>query len=208
MGYYPVALDVTGRPVLVVGGGAVAERKVEGLVAAGARVTVVAPRVTLRLAALAAEGRLRHVAREYRDGDVVGHDLVFVAVGAEAVGRAVGDEARALGAWVNVADDPARCDFILPSVLRRGDLLVAVTTGGTSPALARAVRERLEGVVTEEYAGLAALVADVRRELRASAASPDAVAWSRALDDDLRRLVRDGRSDEARRRLRQRLGAA
>ncbi len=208
MGYYPVALDVTGRPVLVVGGGAVAERKVEGLVAAGARVTVVAPRVTLRLAALAAEERLRHVAREYRDGDVVGHDLVFVAVGDEAVGRAVGDEARARGAWVNVADDPARCDFILPSVLRRGDLLVAVTTGGTSPALARAVRERLEGVVTEEYAGLAALVADVRRELRASAASPDAVAWSRALDDDLRRLVRDGRSDEARRRLRQRLGAA
>ncbi len=208
MGYYPVALDVTGRPVLVVGGGAVAERKVEGLVAAGARVTVVAPRVTLRLAALAAEERLRHVPREYRDGDVVGHDLVFVAVGDEAVGRAVGDEARARGAWVNVADDPARCDFILPSVLRRGDLLVAVTTGGTSPALARAVRERLEGVVTEEYAGLAALVADVRRELRASAASPDAVAWSRALDDDLRRLVRDGRSDEARRRLRQRLGAA
>jgi len=208
MGYYPIVVDVGDRPVLVVGGGAVAERKVEGLVAAGARVTVIAPRLSARLAALAGEGRLRHLAREYGVGDIEGYELVFVAVDDESVGHAVGVEARARGVWVNVADDPERCDFILPSVLRRGDLVVAVTTGGTSPALARAVRERLEEVVTEEYAELAALVADVRRELRASAASPDAAVWSRALDDDLRRLVREGRGDEARQLLRERLGAA
>jgi precorrin-2 dehydrogenase / sirohydrochlorin ferrochelatase len=208
MGYYPVALDLGGRPVIVVGGGAVAARKVEGLLAAGARVTVVAPRVTSALAALADKGRVRHLAREYRDGDVEGHDLVFVAVADAPLSRAVGGDAHARGAWVNTADDPARCDFILPSVLRRGDLVVAVSTGGASPGLARAVREQLERVVTEDYGELTALVADVRRELRASAASPDAAAWSRALDDDLRRLVRAGRGEEARRRLRERLGAA
>jgi len=208
MGYYPVALDLSGRPVIVVGGGAVAERKVEGLLEAGARVSVVAPRVTPRLAALAGEGRLRHIAREYRDGDVEGHDLVFIAADDTTVSRAVGDEAHARRAWVNAADDPAHCDFILPSVLRRGDLVVAVTTGGASPALARAVRERLESVITEDYAALTALVADVRRELRASAASPDAAVWSRALDEDLQHLVRTGRAEEARQRLRERLGAA
>lgn len=208
VGYYPVALDLTGRPVVVVGGGAVAERKVEGLLEAGARVTIVAPRVTTALAALAEEGRVRHLARDYRDGDVDGHDLVFVAVDDDSVSRAVGGEASARGAWVNTADDPARCDFILPSVLRRGDLVIAVTTGGASPALARAVREQLERVVTEDYGELTALVADVRRELRARAASPDAAAWSHALDDDLRRLVRAGRGEDARRRLRERLGAA
>ncbi len=208
MGYYPVALELTGRPVVVIGGGVVAERKVEGLLASGASVTVVAPRLTAALAALAKSGRVSHLARAYRRGDLSGHDLVFVAVDDAAVSRAAADEAHTRGTWVNAADDPARCDFILPSVLRRGDLVVAVSTGGASPALARAVREQLERVVTDDYAALAALVADVRRELRAGAVRPDADAWHRALDDDLRRLVRTGGIEEARRRLSERLGVA
>lgn len=207
MGYYPVALNLTGRAVIVVGGGAVAERKVDGLLGAGARVTVVAPRVTQALARLAERDHVRHLAREYRYGDLDGHDLAFVAVDDDDVSREVGDEARARGAWVNTADDPVRCDFILPSVLRRGDLVIAVTTGGVSPALARAVREQLEHVVTDDYGDLTALVADVRRELHAGGARPDAAAWSRALDDELRQLVRAGRTEEARRRLSEQLGA-
>lgn len=207
MGYYPVALDLGSRPVVVIGGGAVAERKVEGLRQAGARVTVVARRLTPALAALAEQGGIRHVGREYRDADLDGHDLVFVAVDDPAVSDLVTSDARRRRIWVNAADDPAHCDFVLPAVLRRGDLLVAVSTGGASPALARAVRERLASVVTEEYAELTDVVAEVRRELRRDAASPDAEVWQRALDDDLPRLLREGRRDEARRRLRERLGA-
>lgn len=207
MGYYPVALDLTGRSVLVIGAGAVGERKVDGLLAAAAHVTVIGPRPTARVAVLADQGRIRHLARDYRAGDLDGHDLAFVAVDDEAVSRAVAAEARARRVWVNAADDPTRCDFILPSVLRRGDLVIAVTTGGASPALARAVREGLEGVITEEYGELTALVAEVRRDLRRHAGNSDAATWRRALDDDLRRLLREGRGDEARRRLRECLGA-
>ena len=208
VGYYPIALDLRGRRALVVGGGGVAERKLDGLLAAGARVTLVAPRLTRRLATLARAGRVEHVARRYAAGDLDGHALVLVAVGDAAVSRTVAEEARARGVWVNVADAPDRCDFILPSVLRRGELVVAVSTGGASPALARAVRERLETVITAEYAALAALVAGVRRELRDGGLAPAADAWARALDDELRRLVAEGRVGEARGRLLERLGAA
>ncbi len=207
MSHYPVALELADRPVLVVGGGPVAERKVDGALAADARVTVVSPRVTARLAALAGAGRIRYLAREYRPGDVEGHDLVLVAVDEEAVTAAVVTEARARRIWVNAADDPLRCDFVLPAILRRGALVVAVTTGGASPALARAVRDRLARLLGEEYAELTALVAEVRRELCAADASPGAEAWHRALADDLPELVRGGHAAEAGRRLRERLGA-
>lgn len=208
MGHYPVALDLTGRPVLVVGGGAVAERKVEGLLAAAAAVTVVSPELTPALVALAAEGRIRHAPRPYQAGDLAGVELAFAATEDPLVNAAVAREGRQRRVWVNAADDPAHCDFILPAVLRRGELLVAVTTGGASPALARAVRAQLEAVLTEDYAALVEIVGEVRRELRARPGAPDAEAWQRALDADLRRLVAAGRRDEARRLLRERLGAA
>lgn len=204
---YPVVLDLRARPVLVVGGGAVAERKVEGLLEAGGRVTVLSPTLTPRLADWVAEGRIRHVARAYRDGDVPGYHLVFVATSDGAVNAAVARAARGAGVWVNVADEPRHCDFTLPSVLRRGALTVAVATGGASPALSRAVREELERHLTDDYAALAGLVGEVRRELRARHASPDGDRWRRALQDDLRGLLRDGRYQEAKQRLLARLGA-
>jgi siroheme synthase-like protein len=110
--------------------------------------------------------------------------------------------------WVNAADDPARCDFILPAVLRRGDLTVAISTGGASPALTRALREELDAYLTEDYAALAQLVSEVRRDLRARCRSPEAAAWKRALDGDLGVPVAAGRRDEARRHLLERLGVA
>ena len=181
MGYYPVVLDLTSASCVVVGGGAVAERKVEGLLEAGARVTVVSPTVTRRLQAWIDARVVRHVAGAYRTGDLVGHWLVFVASDDAAVNASVVTEARALGIWVNAADDPARCDFILPSVLRRGELTVAVSTGGTSPALAHTNREELEGYFTDDYGVLARVAADTRRELRRAGRAPDAEAWRRAL---------------------------
>jgi precorrin-2 dehydrogenase/sirohydrochlorin ferrochelatase len=208
VGYYPIALDLTDRPVVVIGGGPVAERKVEGLLTAGAAVTVVSPTLTPRLTDLSRAGRIRHEARGYAAADLAGIVLAFVATDDPRVTEAVARDARAAGVLVNAADDPAHCDFILPAVLRRGDLVVAITTGGASPALARAVRERLEAVITDVDAELLALAAEVRREARAGSAAPDAAAWHEALGDDLRRLVAAGRRDEAKSLLRRRLGVA
>lgn len=181
MGFYPIVLDLTGRPCLVVGGGAVAERKVEGLLEAGARVTVVSPTVSRRLQAWIAVRAIRWVAGDFRAEDVAGHVLVIAATDDTAVNGAVSTAARGPGVWVNAADDPARCDFFLPSVLRRGELTVAVSTGGTSPALARAIREELETYFTDDYRVLARVAAETRRELRRHGPRPDAESWRRAL---------------------------
>ncbi|HET8577350.1 MAG TPA: bifunctional precorrin-2 dehydrogenase/sirohydrochlorin ferrochelatase [Methylomirabilota bacterium] len=200
-GHYPVFLDVTGRRCAVIGGGPVAERKVAGLIEAGARVSVIAPALTGRLAEWARQQAIRHVAREYRRGDLAGHRLVFIAADREAVTEAVTREARERGIWVNAADDPARCDFILPGVVRRGLLTVAVSSGGSSPALTRAIREELEGYFTKDYTLLARVTAAAREELRRRGETATAEAWQRALGGDLRRLVAVGREREAKARL-------
>jgi len=199
MGPYPVVLDLAGRPVLVVGGGAVAERKVEGLLEAHASITVVSPRVSVRLARLAEDGHIIVRLRSYRRTDLRGIAVVFAATHDRGVNATVATDARRRRVWVNAADDPDHCDFILPSVLRRGSLLVAVTTGGRSPALARVVREELERLFGRDYAVLTELAGDVRRELRARGDEVTAAAWTKALRGDVRRLVAAGKRDEARR---------
>jgi siroheme synthase-like protein len=206
--YYPVFLDLADRPCVVVGGGPVAEGKVAGLLAAGARVTVVSPTVTAPLAGWAAEGRVTHRARAYRAEDLDGQQVAFVATDDAAVTRAVAADGRARGVWVNAADEPARCDFILPAVIRRGRLVVAVSTGGASPAAARAIREELEGYLTEDHAVLVELAAEARDDLRRRRRSPDAARWRGALDGRLRRLIADRRYRQARAQLAQSLESA
>jgi siroheme synthase-like protein len=203
VGFYPIALELTGRPCLVVGGGSVAERKVTALLQANASVTVVSPRVTPARAA-----RINLVARRYRRCDVAGQGLVFVTTDDRAVNAAVARDARARGIWVNAADDPPHCDFILPSVLRRGALIVAVSTGGASPALARAIREQLEEYFTEEYDVLARVLAAARRELHSSGLRPEPDAWRQALGRDLLQLIAAGDADEAKDQLVRRLREA
>jgi len=205
---YPLVVELADRQCVVVGGGAVAERKVDGLLAAGAVVTVVSPTLSEGLAALAGARRIEHVGRRYRRGDLAGKVLAFVATGDRCVATAVAREGRRRGVWVNAADDPAHCDFFLPSVLRRGPLVVAVATGGASPALARAVREEIERLLPSEYAVLAETVAEVRRELRARGRSADAAAWSRALAAEMRGVTAAVRPQRVRARLLERLGAA
>jgi siroheme synthase-like protein len=207
MTHYPIFLNLAGRRCLVVGGGPVAERKVEGLLQAGATVTVVSPRVTERLDSLALEKKLERVARDYRAGDLAGYQLAFAATGDPAVNRAVYAEARELGVWLNTADDPAHCDFILPSVLCRGELQVAVATGGSSPALSKAVREELELYFTEDYSILSQIVSDVRRELKERGLSAGAEIWGRVLNGSLRELVQQGDIEGAKRYLREHVGA-
>ena len=201
MGYYPVLLDLTGRRCVMIGGGVIAERRVDALATAGAQVIVISPRLTPALAALAAEGRIEHEARGYREGDLAGADLAFVATDAGEVNAAVAREARERQIWVNAADDPARCTFILPALVRRGDLTVAVATGGSSPALARAIREELEAYLTDDYATLAAIAAEARKEVRASGRPVTAEAWRRALGPEVRRLIVERGREDAKHRL-------
>jgi precorrin-2 dehydrogenase / sirohydrochlorin ferrochelatase len=203
---YPVMLDLTCRLCLVVGGGPVAERKVAGLVAAGARVTVVSPTLTDPLLTLAKEARLQWRPREYASGDAAGFALVMVAAADQMVSEAVSSECRERGIWVNCADDPARCDFILPAVFRRGALTVAVSTGGASPTMATLVRDELEARLPDDAAPLTEVVADVRRALRQDGISLDAERWRQAVDGEMRSQVAAGRTAEARARLRERLG--
>lgn len=203
---FPVTLDLEGRACLVVGGGVVAGRKISGLLDAGARVTVVSPALAATVLDIAREGRFRWWPREYAEGDVAGFALVMVATDDDGVNARVAAEARRRSIWVNCADDPARCDFILPSVLRRGPLMVAVSTGGVSPTVARMVREELELVLPSDYAVLTEVVADVRRALRDRGIAFDAQRWRDALDEEMKRLVAAGRPAEARDRLRERLG--
>ena len=205
MGFYPLLLELEGRPVVVVGGGVVGERKVEGLLAVGAAVTVVSPDVTPALSALAEAGRITLVRRPYRDGDLEGAALVFTALDDPRATAPVAEDARRRNIWLNAADDPTYCTFILPAVVRRGPLTVSVASGGATPALTRALREHLEGALGPEWGALAELAAEARRELRASGRAADGATWRRALAPDVRALVADDRLDDARRELRTRL---
>jgi precorrin-2 dehydrogenase/sirohydrochlorin ferrochelatase len=160
--YYPVFLDLEGRRVLVVGGGRVAEGKVQGLLAAHADITVVAPSITGSLGELASSGRIHFVARSYAAQDLDRHRICFVATDDGAINAQVAADCRARGVWVNAADDPTNCDFILPAVVREGPVVVAASTGGASPAMARRLREDLTAFLDEGYGPLTELLAEVR----------------------------------------------
>jgi uroporphyrin-III C-methyltransferase/precorrin-2 dehydrogenase/sirohydrochlorin ferrochelatase len=198
--YYPVLLDLRDRRAVVVGGGTIAEGKVAPLVDAGAAVTVIAPDLTPGLAVRAREGRFTHVARAYAPGDLAGAHLAIAATDDPEVNHAVHAEAEAGGVLINVVDDPPYCGFILPSILRQGDLVVAVSTSGNAPALAVRIRERLERELGEEYGRFLELAGSIRAPL--AERFPDFQIrkrlWYRLVDSDVLALLRAG--DEARAR--------
>lgn len=166
MKYYPVFLRLAGRRCVVVGGGGVAERKVRSLLAAGAEVTVVSPSLTAGLAELAAREEIAHAARPYRHGDLAGAALAYAATDDEPLHEAIANEAEARGVLLNVVDRPRWCGFIVPSVMARGDLTVAVSTAGGSPALARRVRQDIEHALGPEYERALDVLARLRHHLQ------------------------------------------
>ena len=205
---YPLALVLTGRRCLVVGGGRVAGRRVLGLLAAGGEVTVVAPEVTAGISALAGgadrtgsdpdlPGSLVVVARPYRNGEAAGYDLVLTATGRPEVDRRVVSDAQAAGVLVNSADGTAPGTVSLPAVHRDGPVTVTVSTGGASPALARWLRDRMVGAIPDGSATLAELIGQARAELRRQGRTTESVAWGPLLEE-LMPLVSAGRFDEAR----------
>ena len=206
MGYYPIFVELAGRRCLVIGGGREAQRKVQGLLAAGGDITVIAPKLTPDLQRLLAEGRIDLQQREYQEGDVEGYEMVMVATDDGAVNAQVAAEGKRRRVWVNAADDPKNCDFILPAVVRRGRITIASSTGGASPALARRLREELEAYMTDDMPALADLLAEVREELRSRKIVPDVEVWQQAIDEELRVLLAQRKYRQAKTRLLESLG--
>ncbi len=201
--YYPVLLDLRGRLCTVIGGGTIATGKVQGLLEAGAWVTVIAPALSPTLTALVEAGRVRHLARAYQPGDLA---EAFLAVGAtddRSANAAAWQEAGDRHLLFNAVDDVPHCNFIAPSILRQGDLTVAISTSGKAPALAVRLKERLARELGHEYARFLELAGDLRAGLAAQA--PDfeerKALWYRLVDSDVIALLRAGDEAAARERI-------
>jgi precorrin-2 dehydrogenase/sirohydrochlorin ferrochelatase len=166
MKIYPVALRIEGRHCVVIGGGEVAARKVGSLLEAGASVTVISPTLCDALARRSAAGEVTHLARAYQSGDLASAFLAFAATDDDEVHAEIAREADERGTLLNVVDRPRWCTFFVPSIARRGDITVAVSTGGTSPALARRVREEIESFLGPQYERAALLLGRLRRHLQ------------------------------------------
>ena len=203
--YYPVYLNLKGKRVVVIGGGEVAERKVTSLMEAGAAITVVSPGLTPKLLSLIKANAMDWQKRPYTHGDCSGAVMVLSATDDPKVSQAVWDEATRAGVLVNTADQPALCDFIMPAVVRRGDLTVAISTGGASPALAATLREKLSRMLGPEYEQLLEVLARARPEIqRRFEDERDRKALHyRILDSDLMTLLQQGDRDGAERRLKE-----
>lgn len=183
MTYYPVFLDLRDREVVVVGGGAVAERKVRELLEAGARVRVISRTLTPALAELVACGRIAFRCGEFEESDLDGAWLVLGATDEAETNRRVAEAAARHRLFCNIADAPARCSFLAPAVLRRGGIAIAISTSGQSPALAVHLKRRIASLIGPEYATLAELLGRLRPLVRERIPDPKRRA------DVLRRLV-------------------
>jgi precorrin-2 dehydrogenase/sirohydrochlorin ferrochelatase len=166
MTLYPIFLKLEDHRILVVGGGAVAEQKLEGVLRSARDVTVLAPEISPRIRAWAEEGKVKHVAAEYDPGMARGYFLVIAATDSREVNRAVYEEAKNSGALANAVDDPDYCSFYAPAVVERGDFQIAISTGGASPALAQQVRKELEKKYGPEYGPWTAWLGRARSLLR------------------------------------------
>ena len=194
---YPIALALDGKHCLVVGGGKIADEKLDALLLAGADVTVVSPQVRPRIAAFAADGRITLRQRPYEPGDLDGMFLAIAATDDRAANAAVATEARARGILVNAVDDIPFCDFFAVAIVRRGDLQVAISTNGRSPAFARWMRERLDADLPAEYGDLLAVLGDVRDTLKAAGPIPVYEHWQEAITDEVFADLRAGDREAA-----------
>lgn len=193
--YYPIALDLKDKPCLVVGGGALATEKVEGLLRAGARITVVSASVTADLASLAEAGEIKLYLRSYHAADLDDIYLAYGATDSKAENALVAADAREAGVLVNAVDDIPNCDFFAMAIVRRGDLQVAISTNGLSPAFARWTREYLDAALPDNLGEVLAALAEVRRDLKSRGVMPPYERWQGAIDDEVNVWL--GRDDGA-----------
>nr|WP_268894597.1 bifunctional precorrin-2 dehydrogenase/sirohydrochlorin ferrochelatase [Heliomicrobium gestii] len=182
-------LRLEGQPCLVVGGGQVAERKIESLLEVGARVTVISPAITAQIQDWVNEDKLRCHLRPYQDGDAAGHIVVVAATDVTEVNEQVARDCFQRNILINTVDIPSLCNFYVPAVVRRGDLTIAISTNGASPAVARRIREKLEATFGEEYGEYLQLMKSLRAQVLRDVTDPkrrkaifDALAEAGLLD--------------------------
>ena len=191
--YYPIFLNLKGRRCVVVGGGKIALRKVKMLLDCGARVTVISPKPHPDIGKLSKERAIRLIRGDYEAGDLKDAVIAIAGTDMKEVNRIVAVEAKKAGILVNIADNSELSDFILPSFFRRGNLTIAVSTAGMSPAFARKIRTKLEKSFGEEYASLLSLIGEVRSTIKRKGYIVDAETWQEVLDlDSLIELVQAG----------------
>ena len=199
MSLYPINLQINNRLCIVVGGGSVAERKIVGLLAADACVTVISPQVTPHLAELIREKKLIHVNRTYGDGDLAGFFIVICATNNSEVNRLVAEEGNKRGALVNVADAPQLGNFTIPSKITHGDLLITISTGGKSPALAKMLGRELAERYGREYGTYLELLALARAKMKENIplAKEREAFWRQTIDQETNNLLKQGKIQEA-----------
>ena len=201
MSNYPITLVDLEQGAVVIGGGAVATRKVQGLLDADTHVTIITPQCTRELENLAHDPRVTLIRRAYQVGDLRNACVVIAASDDPQVNQAVYDEARTRGILVNVADDPAHCTFHAPAVIRRGQIAIAISTGGASPALARHLRQEIERTIGAEYEHLAELLAELRPHVQTYVPRERREALWRELIDVTLPLLRAGDENAARKEM-------
>jgi precorrin-2 dehydrogenase / sirohydrochlorin ferrochelatase len=204
---YPIALVLDGKPCLVVGGGEIADGKLDALLLAGALVTVVSPEVRPRIAALAAEGQITLQQRPYQSSDLDATYLVIAATDDRPLNARVVTEARAAGILTQAVDDIPYCDFFAVAIVRRGDLQLGISTNGRSPAFARWMRERLDTELPAEYGDLLAVLGDVRDSIKARGPIPAYEHWQEAITDDVLAALGAGDRETATARIYERVSA-
>ena len=198
MRYYPVHLDINNRKVLVVGGGGVGTRKVRTLLACGARVTVVSLEASRQLNDLATSGEIELAERSYQSNDLSGMFLVIGATNDEELNRQISSDPDRLNTLCNIADRPEVCNFILPSIVHRDDLVITISTSGKSPALAKKLRKALENQFGEEYGQLLRLMGAIRKKLLRQAHEPEAhkPLFEQLLNSDLLGMLQENKIDD------------
>ncbi len=198
MRYYPVNLDILDKHCLVVGGGGVGERKVKTLLECGAKVTVITRDATERLHRMASEGDIVLRLRSYRPSDLDGQFLVIGATDDEEANQQISEGASRRGILCNIADRPEACTFVLPAIVRQGDLVIAISTSGKSPAVAKSIRQALEKEFGPEYAVLLRLMGAIRERLLAQSKSPESHkhVFERILDGGVLEMIRQDRRQD------------
>lgn len=199
MDFYPIMVDMRNRPCTIIGGGAVAERKVATLLDSGACVKVISPVLTPTLREWAEQGRIDIVARPYQEGDLADTFLAISATDDLTINEAAAIEATRRQILLNVVDIPQLCNFILPAVVKQGPLVIAVSTNGTSPAMAKKIRQQLERIFGAEYGVFLTMLGKLREQVKNSfnTQAERQQFWESLIESDLLSLIADGRIDEA-----------
>ncbi len=202
--YYPAFIDIENQPCLVVGGGSVAEEKIEALLECKGKVSIISPELTNELSKKVENGDILWESRKYITGAVQGYRIVISATDSQKVNEQVYRDAEIRGIMVNVVDIPPLCRFIVPSIVRQRDLCIAISTGGKSPALAKKIRVELETKFGDEYADLVDLLGEYRPLMQRK--YPDDInirarLWTSLVDSDILDLIRAGHLDKARDRV-------